>query len=135
MADMRNLIRSIRILTRQPRYAVLAVLTLAVGIAANSAMFGLLDAVYFRPLPLTDPYRLVDLTLISPANRFSMLSYEEFRDIERNVPAFKDVMAVGRRGVTLNRNGEAQLLLINYVSGRFFPLARHPNARWTGVHP
>ena len=56
---MQNLVRSIRILTHQPRYAVLAVLTLAAGIGANSAMFGLLDAVYFRPLPLTDPYRLV----------------------------------------------------------------------------
>jgi predicted permease len=135
MADMQNLARSIRILTHQPRYAVLAVLTLAAGIGANSAMFGLLDAVYFRPLPLTDPYRLVDLTLISPGNRFSMLSYEEFQDIERNVGAFKDVMAVGGRGVTLNRNGEAQLLLINYVSGRFFPSLGIPMHAGRGFAP
>ena len=118
---MKNLAASIRILLRQPRYTVLAVLTLASGIGANGAMFGLLDAVYFRPLPLTNPASLVDLTLVSPANRFSTLSYEEFRDIERGVPAFEDVMAIGQRGVTLHRNGEADLLLIHYISGRYFP--------------
>jgi putative ABC transport system permease protein len=118
---MQNVGRSIRILIHQPRYAIVAVATLAAGIGANSAMFTLLDAVYFRPLPIADPSRLVDITLAAPANRFSMLSYEEFRDIERNVPAFRDVLAVGRRGVTLNHHGEAQLLRINYVSGRFFP--------------
>ena len=118
---MKNVASSIRMLVRQPRYTVLAVFTLAAGIGVNSAMFGLLDAVYFRPLPLADPATLVEVTLVSPGNRFSTLSYEEFRDIERGVPAFADVMAIGRRGVTLNRNGEAQLLLIHYVSGRYFP--------------
>lgn len=118
---MNSLTGSIRALLRQPRYTMLAVLTLAVGIGANSAMFGLLDAVYFRPLPLRDPGSLVDVTLAAPDNRFNTLSYEEFRDIERSVPSFQDVIAIGQRGVTLNRDGEAQLLLIHYVSGRYFP--------------
>ena len=118
---MNSFAGSIRILLRHRRYAALAVFTLAVGIGANSAMFGVLDAVYFRPLPLVDPGSLVDVTLVSPDNRFKTLSYQEFRDIERGVPAFEDVMAIGQRGVTLNRNGEAQLLLIHYVSGRYFP--------------
>ena len=118
---MRNLAPWMRIFTYQPRYAILAVVTLAVGIGVNSAMFGLLDAVYFRPLPIADPSRLVDVTLAAPASRFGMLSYEEFRDIERNVPAFRDVIATGRRGVTLHHRGDAQLLLIEYVSGRYFP--------------
>jgi predicted permease len=118
---MRNLAGWVRILLHQPRYVVLAVATLAAGIGVNTAMFGLLDAVYFRPLPIAEPSRLVDITLASPASRFGMLSYEEFRDIERNLPAFRDVLALGRRGVTLNHHGEAQPLLIEYVSGRVFP--------------
>jgi predicted permease len=118
---MKNLARSIQILLHQPRYTLLAVLTLAAGIGAPSAIFGLLDAVYFRPLPIVAPDRLVDVSLMSPVSRFAALSYEEVRDIERSVPAFKDVMAIGQRGVTLHRNGEAQLLLIHYVSGRYFP--------------
>ena len=122
---MKTFADSLRIAVRQPRYTALAVLTLAAGIGANSAMFSLLDAVYFRPLPLTDPASLVEVALVSPGNRFSTLSYEEFREIEHGVPAFADVMAIGRRGVTLNRNGEAQLLLIHYVPDldrfRIFP--------------
>jgi predicted permease len=64
-----------------------------------------------------------------------MLSYEEFRDIEQNVPIFKDVMVSGRRGVTLNHNGDAQLLLINYVSGRFFPSLAIPMHLGRGFTP
>ena len=132
---MNNLSRSIRILLHQPRYVLLAVITLAVGIGATSAMFGLLDAVYFRPLPIVEPDRLVTITLVSPNNRFRMLSYEEFRDIEQNVRVFKDVMVSGRRGVTLNHNDEAQLLLINYVSGRFFPSLAIPMHLGRGFTP
>jgi predicted permease len=132
---MKNLTRSIRILLHQPRYTLLAVLTLAAGIGAPSAIFGLLDAVYFRPLPVASPERLVDVTLVLPASRFAALSYEEVRDIERSVPAFKDVMAIGQRGVTLHRNGETQLLLIHYVSGRYFPSLGIPMHLGRGLTP
>ena len=117
---MRNVAYSLRILARHPRYTVLAVLTLATGIGVTSAMFALLDALYFRPLPIAEPHRLVDLTLVSPTNRFGSFSYEEFRDVA-GAPGFKDVIAIGRRGVTLTANGETQPLLIHYVSGQYFP--------------
>jgi predicted permease len=117
---MKDVAYSLRILARHPRYTVLAVLTLAAGIGVTSAMFGLLDALYFRPLPVAEPHRLVDLTLVSPTNRFGSFSYEEFREIA-SAPGFKDVIAIGRRGVTLNLKGEARPLLIHYVSGRYFP--------------
>ena len=132
---MKNLGRSIRNLLHQPRYTFLAVLTLAAGIGAPSAIFGLLDAVYFRALPVISPDRLVDVTLVSAASRFAALSYEEVRDIERSVPAFKDVIAVGQRGVTLHRNGQAQLLLIHYVSGRYFPSLGIPMHLGRGFTP
>lgn len=118
---MTDLSYSIRALRRHPRYTILTVLTLAAGIGVTVAMFGLLDAVYFRPLPLTAPERLVRLTLESPSSRFGMLSYDEVREIEREASAFTDVFAIGQRGVTLNHQGEANLLLIHYVSGRYFP--------------
>ena len=112
---------SLRTLLRHPRYTILAVLTLAAGIGVTSAMFGLLDALYFRPLPIKDADRLYDVTLEAPNNRFRTFSYEEFRDLERAAPAFGDVFAIGQRGVTLNHNGDAQPMLIHYVSGRYFP--------------
>jgi predicted permease len=118
---MRDLAHSIRVLRLHPRYTLLAVLTLAAGIGVNAAVFGLLDAVYFRPLPLAAPDRLVNVTLESPGSRVRTFSYEEFRDIERHAPGFADVFAIGGRGVTLNRQGEVHSLLIHYVSGRYFP--------------
>jgi predicted permease len=132
---MKQIAGSIKALLRQPRYTVLAVVTLAGGIGANAAMFGLLDAVYFRPLPLTTPDALVEVTLVSPGNRFSMLSYEEFRDLERSIAAFEDVMAIGRRGVTLDRNGQTEALLIHYVSGRYFPSLGIPMQLGRGFAP
>ncbi len=118
---MRDFAYSLRILLRHPRYTVLAVLTLAAGIGVTASMFGLLDALFFRPLPVVDQHQLLDLTLETATNRFRTFSYEEFREIERDAPGFRDVFAIGQRGVTLNRNGETRLLLINYVSGKYFP--------------
>jgi predicted permease len=132
---MRDLAYSLRILTRYPRYTVLTVATLATGIGVVTAMFGLLDAIYFRPLPIADPQRLVDLSIQSPANRFGTFSYEEFREIERDAPGFKDVFAIGQRGVTLNRNGETSRLLIHYVSGRYFPSLQIPMQMGRGFVP
>src|SRR5688500_18778035 len=119
--DMHDFAYSARLLRRHPRYTIIAVVTLALGIGVTTAMFGLLDAVFFRPLPLTEPERLVELSLQSPGSRFGTVSYQEFLDIERTASAFKDLFAIGRRGVTLNHNGETQPLLIHYVSGRYFP--------------
>jgi predicted permease len=118
---MNHVLYVIRTLVHHPRYTLLATVTLAVGIGANCAMFGVLDAVFFRPLPIVNQERLIDVTLVSPDNRFSTLSYQEFREVGRLTSVFTDVVAVGRRGVTLSQNGESTLLLINYVSGRFFP--------------
>jgi hypothetical protein len=132
---MKGVAYSLRILARHPRYTALAVLTLAAGIGVTAAMFGLLDALYFRPLPLTDQHRLVDLHMVSPTNRFGSFSYEEFRDIERHAPGFKHVFAIGRRGVTLNRNGETRLLLIHYVSGQYFPSLGIPMHLGRGFTP
>ena len=112
---------SLRTLLRHPRYTALAVLTLAAGIGVTAAMFGLLDALFFRRLPITEPGRLYDVTFEAPNNRFRTFSYEEFRDLERATPGFADLFAIGQRGVTLNHHGEAQLLLIHYVTGRYFP--------------
>jgi predicted permease len=131
---MTDLTYSLRTLARTPRYTALALLTLAVGIGVTAAMFGLLDALYFRPLPIVEPGRLVALTLQSPNSRFGSFSYEEFRDIER-APGFKDVFAIGRRGVTLNHDGQAQLLLIHYVSGRYFPSLGIPMHLGRGFTP
>jgi hypothetical protein len=59
MGDVRH---AFRLLGRSPVFAIVAVLTLAIGIGANTAIFSVADALLFRPLPFRDPARLVMLS-------------------------------------------------------------------------
>jgi predicted permease len=95
-------------------------LTLGLGIGANLALFSLLDAIYFRPLPLREPERLVRVESTFPTAFWGLLSYIESKEIAESIPAFEDVVPVGGRGVTLHRDGETHVLLVDYVSPRFF---------------
>jgi predicted permease len=109
-----------RSLARRPAFFALASLTLALGMAANLALFSFLDAVYFRPLPLREPERLVRIESAFPKAFQGLISYIEADEIARAVPAFEDVVPVGGRGVTLHQGGETHVLLVDYVSPRFF---------------
>ncbi len=75
---------AIRGLVRRPAFSTLAVLTLALGIGANTAIFGMLDAVMFRSLPVVAPERLVKLETLRPEGRsninYSYPKYREYRD-------------------------------------------------------
>ena len=120
-ADVRHALRTLR---RAPALATAAILTLALGVGANTAIFSAVDAVILRPLPFHDPGRLVMLWEenpdrgwrqggVAPANAF------DWRD---QVEAFDDValynQASGRR--TLTGDGEPRILINRKVTGNFF---------------
>lgn len=111
---------ALRGLMARPGFTTLATLTLALGVGASGAVFSVLDALYFRPLPLREPDRLVRITRPSPKTVFGLLSYPEFQEIAAASPAFSDVVAIGGRGVTLHEKGETRMLLVKYVSPLFF---------------
>jgi hypothetical protein len=83
---MSDLAYSLRTLLRHPRYTVMAVLTLAVGIGVTAAMFGLLDVLFFRPLPVKDADRL-RRGVRGSNNRFGP-SLRRIQDLVRATPAF-----------------------------------------------
>lgn len=128
--DLRLAARGLR---KKPGFTALATLTLALGIGVCAAAFSLLDALYFRPLPLREPDRLVRITRPSPKTVFGLLSYPEFQDLAGQTPAFSSLVAVGGRGVTLHEKGETRMLLVQYVSPSFFETLGLPIGRGRGL--
>ncbi len=124
---------ALRGLMARPGFTALATFTLALGIGASGAVFALLDALYFRPLPLLEPERLVKITRPSPKTVFGLISYPEFQEMAAAAPSFSSVVAIGGRGVTLHEKGETRMLLVKYVSPAFFDTLGIPVARGRGL--
>ena len=115
---------AVRLLGKSPGFTVVAVLSLALGIGANTAIFGLVDTVLLRPLPAQDPERLVTLsfqqtgTTLAPV--FSYLDYRDIRD--QTAAVFSDILAyrVGLDGLSVN--GQADRIMVHYVTGNYFTM-------------
>ena len=69
---------ALRLWTRKPVVVLVAIVTLALGIGANTAMFSIVNAVLLRPLPYADADRLVAIWGRTPSNPRSLISYDEY---------------------------------------------------------
>jgi predicted permease len=129
---MRTLRLTFRTLFRSPFVTTVAILSLALGIGANAAVFSMFNEILLSPLPVVEADRLVKLSAPGPkpgsqsCNQAGdcdvVFSYPMFRDIETGATAFSGVAAhrlfganIGYNGITLNGNG-------TMVSGSYFPL-------------
>src|SRR5262252_10391517 len=86
---------AIRILLRQPGVAAIAVLTLALGIGANTALFSVVNAVLLSPLPFPHPEQLVTLHMSKPNFPTGAISFPNFRDWQSQNRSFS-AMALTR---------------------------------------
>jgi len=84
---------AIRILLKNPGFALIAALSLALGIGANSAIFSLADALLLRPLPILAPSDVVNISTQTPDNPFGGLSYPNYLDIRAKTQSFDGVLA------------------------------------------
>ncbi len=124
--DLRYGVRS---LVRAPAFLLLAVSTLALGVGANSAMFGVVDALLFRPPPkVNDPETIarveVELPAHSgnPAELSDMLSYPDFVDLRDGARGFSHVAAFVHVTRAVGEGDNAESALIILASGSYFPL-------------
>ena len=109
-----------RVLASRPAFTLVAALSLALGIGANSAIFGLIDAMWFRPLAVPKSGEIVRVFSVTDQNRQALLSYPEYLDFKQQATQLREVVAIGGRGATLVQGQNRQLLNLNLVSSNFF---------------
>src|SRR5215831_16356213 len=116
-----------RTLRRGPVFTIVAVLSLALGIGANTAIFSLLSQVMFRFLPVEDPERLVIFHTdgqrngrSSSDNYEAVFSYPMYRDLRDRNQVFSGVIARSSAPVSLSYNVQTDLARSEMVSGNFF---------------
>lgn len=119
MDMLRDLRIAVRVLASRPGFTLVAALSLALGIGANSAIFSLVDALWFRPLAVPDASRIVRVFGATDQNPEADLSYPEYLDLAQT-SALTDLVAVGGRGASLIEGDSRKLHTLNLVSPNFF---------------
>lgn len=117
-----NLRLALRRLKNNPGFTVVAVLTLALGIGANTAMFSIVNAVLLRPLPYRDPQRLILLAEHWPQFPRLSLSYLNYKDWRDQSHSFEAVGAVRNTLMTMTGGAEAERLPSQNVTANLFAL-------------
>jgi putative ABC transport system permease protein len=112
---------AIRVLRQSPGFIAVAVLSLGLGIGANTAIFSLIDAALFRPLPVDAPDRLVSIFTTDKKNPgnlpMSHLNYLDYRD---NNQVFSGVAAFTFGQMNLTTGSETEQAVVQVVSGNYF---------------
>jgi len=119
-ADLRDAIRS---LTRRPGFTVVALLSLAIGIGANTAIFSLVNAIVLRPTPILHPEQVVNVYLHQAAFAYSTLSYPELRDLRDGAgDAFAEIGSSQIVPAQVDGEGGIGTLLAEVVTGNYFQM-------------
>jgi hypothetical protein len=110
------------VLAKNPGFTAIAALSLALGIGANSAIFSLADAILLRPLPIRDPGAVVTVTMNTPDNPYSGVSYPNYRDLRGKSQSFEGMAAfqLSTWGLATSANEVAQMRMGLTVSDNFF---------------
>jgi len=119
MQDVRY---ALRLWRRRPMFAFVAILTLALGVGANTAMFSIVNAVLLRPLPYPDADRLVSVFTKPESSNFrqGLLSYQEYEEIARQSGTVESIGLYLGQSVNLTGSNEPQRLVGTFVTGTFF---------------
>jgi predicted permease len=124
--DLRYALRNLR---KSPAFAAIAVITLALGIGANTAIFTVVNAVFFHPIPVKDPARLMELFTLDQRkifgaanNNFLPSSFPNAQDIQQRAQSFSGVTVYQSFAtpVSMTVNGQPNQYFAQLSSGNYF---------------
>ena len=113
-----------RTLVKNPGFAALTIVCLALGIGVNSTIFSVVDTVAIRPLPFRDPERLVSLHTTHQVNGIDRgaVSYLDVQDWKARTRSFADIATVTGRSLTLSDSEEPERFNGSTISWNMFPM-------------
>jgi predicted permease len=119
---IRDIRFALRALRRAPAFTAAAILTIAIGVGANGAIFSVTDAALLRPLPYREPNALVDIWGTSPTSSIgkSDVSYPNFLDWQQRSTAFVGLAAYNSNSMVLQHGDAPRVLLVGKTSANFF---------------
>jgi putative ABC transport system permease protein len=119
----------LRSLLKTPGFTLLAVLILALGVGANTAIFSFMNSLFLRPLRLPEPDRIVRLYGASAHGRqFDIFSYANYADLRDRSTVFSGLAAHQNVTVSLNAGGEPENIAAELVTGNYFETLGVPPA-------
>jgi predicted permease len=111
---------AVRMLSKSPGFTVIAALTLALGIGANTALFSVVNGVLLRPLPFPQPNELLVVSEKTANFESSSISYPNFEDWKRSNSSFASLVAYRSDDFSITGSGEAERVRVGMVSAGFF---------------
>lgn len=121
---LQDLLFGARMLWKQPGFTLVVLLTLALGIGANTAIFSVIYSVLLKPLPFPNQARVVAIGAVDPNGQGGLdnISYPDFQDYQVQAKAFASLAAYNTRGISLTTNNGAVRLPGAIVTSDLFPI-------------
>ena len=118
LGDLRYALRQMR---RRPAFTVIAALSLAIGVGANTAIFSAINALLLRPVPgVADPERVVEVGRSNQGRGFDTFAYPDYEDLRGEVTAFDRTAAFTLNMLSFSRGEEGERVTASHVSPAYF---------------
>lgn len=114
---------ALRMMVKNPLFAIMIIITLALGVGVNTAIFSVVNFILLRPLPVANPSQIMVMAeKPKGSSDFSNVSYPDFIDFREQSNSLIDLSAFQLGLVGLSSEGKPERAVINYVTGNFFSI-------------